>query len=80
MALPAEIEGIWDAWQTGNQETRRNLVCVLFDSVLIEDGEITGWTPRADRTAEVVSLMESLVGIRLEGFSQLATKRGAVFR
>jgi hypothetical protein len=67
VASSLPIDGIWDAWQTGNQEARRNLVSVLFDSVLIEGGEITGWTPRADRTAEVVNLMKSLVGIRSAG-------------
>jgi DNA invertase Pin-like site-specific DNA recombinase len=62
-----QIDGVWEAWQTGNPDARRKLLSLLFDSVLFEDGEITGWTPRADRTAEVVRLMESLVGVRLEG-------------
>jgi hypothetical protein len=59
VASSLPIDGIWDAWQAGDQQARRKLVSVLFDSVLCEDGEITGWTPRADRTAEVVTLMKS---------------------
>jgi hypothetical protein len=59
--------GVWEAWQAGDARARKALVETLFDSLLIEDGEITGWTPKAERKAEVVNLMKSLVGIRLEG-------------
>ena len=76
-AIPTK--GVWEAWQAGDSRARKALVETLFDSLLIEDGEITGWTPKAERQAEVVNLMKSLVGIRLEGFSAaLTTRRGLI--
>jgi hypothetical protein len=41
---------------------RRRLLTTLFDAIYIEAGQVVKVKPRADRLAEVVSLMEAIEG------------------
>jgi hypothetical protein len=41
-------------WRRGELAVRRGLLRVLFDGLVVEDGAIVDYVPRAERAAEVV--------------------------
>lgn len=65
-ALPTKrslrVKGILDLWQRGDEHARRQLLGNLFERLVVRDGEIVEYVPRADRAAEVIALVEQAVG------------------
>jgi Recombinase zinc beta ribbon domain len=61
-----KLEGLVDAWDTGDPQTRRELLTVLFDALHVNAEGISGYTPRHDREAEVVGLMNAAWQLRRE--------------
>jgi DNA invertase Pin-like site-specific DNA recombinase len=57
---PIPLDGIWQAWQTGDQVTRRELLGLLFDELDVDAGAIVGYKPRQDQAAYVARLMDRL--------------------
>ena len=57
-----QIKGIAQVWQRGDADARRELLATLFDKLIIRDGEIVEYVPRADRAAEVIALVNEAVG------------------
>jgi hypothetical protein len=55
-----------DAPKTGdrlsNADARRELLATPFDRLIVKEGEISEYVPRADRAAEVVELVEQAIG------------------
>ena len=51
-----------DAAGVTAQVTRRGLLRTLFDGLIVREGEIIEYVPRADRVGEVVSLIEQALG------------------
>lgn len=50
--------GLVEGWQTGDRQTRHDLLAAFFDELDGLHGEIVAVVPRADRAAEVVSFLE----------------------
>lgn len=62
---PLDFTGVLAAWDSGDPVVRRQLLTQHFDALDVEDGEVVSYLPRSDRTAEVVTLMESLKETRV---------------
>lgn len=59
IAEPAiRLDGVLEAWETGDAQTRRELLRELFDELDVRDGEIVGCRPRNDREVEVSALLD----------------------
>lgn len=83
-----QLSGILPAWQTGGPEVRRELLVTLFDRLIVGDGQILEYVPRADRAAEVIALIEQAIpegtvtaveteyGWRAKGRSRTSTANG----
>jgi hypothetical protein len=52
------LGGLVEGWHTGDRQARHDLLAAFFDELDVLDGEIVAVVPRADRAAEVVSLLE----------------------
>jgi hypothetical protein len=74
---PINLVGIWQAWNTGDPVTRRELLASLFDEIDVEGGQIVGAKPRQERAAEIAALIDliyseppvgGLLGVGREGF------------
>ncbi len=52
------LGGLVEGWRTGDRQARHDLLAAFFDELDVLDGKIVAVVPRADRTAEVVSLLE----------------------
>ena len=48
------IEGMAEAWAKCSPTRRHQLLMVMFGRLIIKDGEITHFVPRADPVSEVV--------------------------
>jgi DNA invertase Pin-like site-specific DNA recombinase len=59
---PIAIDGVLDAWRTGDVITRRSLLIALFDSLYVQDGQIRDYVPRSDRAIEVHGLINAALG------------------
>ena len=55
------LDGMADAWAKGNPARRRQLLMQFFDRLMVSDGEITDFVPRADRVGEVVDLVKRAI-------------------
>ncbi len=55
-------KGIRAIWHSGDADARRALLATLFDRLIVKEGEISEYVPRADRAAEVVALVEQAIG------------------
>ena len=55
-----QMRGVFVAWELGDGITRRELLAALFDHLHVSEGEIVGYTARADRQGEVLKLMEAM--------------------
>lgn len=55
------LDGMADAWAKGNPARRHQLLMQFFDRLMVSDGEITDFVPRADRVGEVVDLVKRAV-------------------
>ena len=49
-----------DTCDLGDAIARRHLLTVLFDCLHVSGGQIVGYTPRADRQAELLKIIEAL--------------------
>src|SRR5207248_6604876 len=56
------INGLLDAWATGDPVTRRQLLVTLFEKLIVRDGEIVQYVPRKDRAKEVDALITAAIG------------------
>ena len=56
------IQGIRDVWERGGADARRQLLGTLFERLIVRDGQIVEYVPRADRVAEVIALVEQAIG------------------
>jgi site-specific DNA recombinase len=56
------INGLLDAWVTGDPVTRRQLLVTLFEKLIVRDGEIVEYVPRKDRAKEVYALISAALG------------------
>jgi DNA invertase Pin-like site-specific DNA recombinase len=68
---PLDFTGVLSAWDSGDPGTRRDLLASLFDALNVEDGAIVACLPRADRAADVVTLLRyvtNVAGAEGEGF------------
>lgn len=52
------LGGLIEGWRTGDARTRRELLATFFDELDVLDREIVAVVPRADRAAEVMTLLE----------------------
>jgi hypothetical protein len=52
------LGGLMEGWRTGDARTRRELLATFFDELDVLDREIVAVVPRADRAAEVMTLLE----------------------
>jgi hypothetical protein len=52
-----KIDGLPNAWRGGGAQVKRQLLMTPFDGLVVPDGAIVEYVPRADRTAEVIALM-----------------------
>jgi hypothetical protein len=53
-----------ESWRLGTPRERNQLLGNLFDALHVTDGELVAYTPREDRVAEVVELVEAAIGHR----------------
>lgn len=61
------LRGLLDGWNRGDARTRHELLAAFFEAIHIEDGRIVACTPRRERAAEIVPLLEAIqepVGVR----------------
>jgi DNA invertase Pin-like site-specific DNA recombinase len=58
-----QIDALLEGWRRGELAVKRELLRVLFDGLVVSEGEIVEYVPRADRAAEVVALIR----LALEG-------------
>ncbi len=61
-----KLEGIHDAWLKAGPAGRRRLLGDLFDALQVTANDVTGYTPRQDRAAEVIALLEQVWQLRRE--------------
>ena len=54
--------GIRDVWEGGDADARRQLLGTLFDRLILRDGAIVEYVPRAEYAAEVIALVDRAVG------------------
>jgi DNA invertase Pin-like site-specific DNA recombinase len=52
------LAGLLDAWDRADHIGRRELLASLFEELHVHAGRIESFTPRQDRAAEIVTLME----------------------
>jgi hypothetical protein len=64
------IDGMDEAWAKGNPARRRQLLTVMFDRLIVKDGQIENYVARADRTSEVVGFQPLVLRIFREWPSQ----------
>ena len=57
-----EVDGMLDGWRRGTAVERRLLLGVFFDALNVTDGHIVSYTPREDRVAEVIELIDVAFG------------------
>ena len=55
------VKGVDDLWARSNAAERRALLAEMFDRLIVDDGEIINFVPRADRVGEVVGLVERAI-------------------
>jgi hypothetical protein len=48
------LDGISELWERSNAAERRALLAEFFDRLIVKDGEIVNYVPRADRVTEVI--------------------------
>lgn len=56
-----KLSGLVDAWDAGDGVTRRELLATLFSDIHISQGRVRGYTPRPDRHAQVIRLIDTVV-------------------
>jgi hypothetical protein len=61
-----KLDGIHDAWLKASPTGRRRLLVDLFDALQVTADGVTGYTPRQDRAAEVIALLEQVWQLRRE--------------
>src|SRR5439155_2922200 len=61
-----KLDGINEAWLKASPTGRRRLLGDLFDALQVTAEGVTGYTPRHDRAAEVIALLEQVWQLRRE--------------
>ncbi|TMC07246.1 MAG: hypothetical protein E6J41_16525 [Chloroflexi bacterium] len=61
---PLPLDGLLEAWRTGDPATRRELLLAFFDEIDIEGSEVVGVAPRRDRAAEIADLLDRVQRFR----------------
>ena len=72
------LDGLLATWRSGDPIARNRILGLLFDALHVKDGEIVSFTPRADRAAEVIALIDQAIGRRVEN-ERLAVVGGEMF-
>ena len=72
-----QFHGLLQAWDHGDGIARREMLAAFFDYLHVSDGQIIGYTARADREAEVLQIMEALrrrvINVGGDGFEPTAS-------
>ncbi len=58
--IEPKLTGLIAAWDSGDGVTRRELLATLFSDIHVSQGRVVGYTPRADRQAQVTRLMDTI--------------------
>ena len=58
--MDPKLSGLVEAWDTGDGVVRRELLATLFSDIHVSQGCVKGYTPRADREAQVTRLMDTV--------------------
>lgn len=61
---PLPLDGLMEAWQTGDPVTRRELLLALFEELDVEERRVVAVVPRKDRAAEVADLLDRVQKFR----------------
>jgi hypothetical protein len=61
---PLPLDGLMEAWRTGDPVTRRELLEAFFEEIDVEDRQIVAVAPRKDRAAEVADLLDRVQEFR----------------
>ena len=57
--MDPKLSSLVEAWDTGDGVVRRELLATLFSDMHVSQGCVKGYTPRADREAQVTRLMDT---------------------
>ena len=70
---PVPLDGILDAWNQGDAQTRRELLQAFFDELDVRDGEIVGYKLRTDKQDEVAALLDPILNGSSESWHALTS-------
>ncbi len=68
--IEPRLTGLVSAWDSGDAVVRREVLATLFSDIHVSQGRVIGYTPRAERRAQVTRLLETVrtkVSVRVGG-------------
>ncbi len=76
--MDPRLSGLVEAWDMGDGVALRELLASLFSDIHIREGHVIGYTPRTDRHAQVIRLIDTVlyklsVNVGGDGFEPTAS-------